>query len=46
MLSTLRVMEKTMSTEKKVDVLERILNCGESMRDVHDAVAAMKEFSR
>lgn len=26
-----------------VDVLERILNCGESMRDVHDAVAGLIE---
>jgi len=32
-----------MSTEMKVDALERILNCGESMRDVHDAVAELIE---
>jgi hypothetical protein len=30
-------------TDKRVDVLERILNCGEGMRDVHDAVAALIE---
>lgn len=32
-----------MSAEAKVDVLERILNCGESMRDVHDAVVELIE---
>lgn len=32
-----------MSAETKVDVLERILNCGESMRDVHDAVVEQME---
>lgn len=27
-------------------MLERILNCGESMRDVHDAVAELMEAAR
>ncbi|NKJ21983.1 hypothetical protein [Dyella sp. SG609] len=31
---------------EKVDVLARILNCGESMRDVHDVVAELIEASR